>query len=167
MISTSQLPPPPTLHPMISHFPVAPLPTPHPTLALPPLFCLYESAHPRTHTLLPHRSSIPLLWGIKPPQDQGPPLLLSGKAILCYICVWSHESLSVHSFVGGLFSGRTGWSGQSILLFQWDCNSLHSSSPSANSPNLKYLYCLTILLPFPRPTHLSLSIRGSRKCNLI
>jgi hypothetical protein len=31
---------------MISHFPVAPPPPPHPTFALLPSFCLYESASP-------------------------------------------------------------------------------------------------------------------------
>jgi hypothetical protein len=67
----------------------------------------------------PHRSSISL----KPPWDQGPLLpLLSGKAILCYICIWSHGSLQAHSLVGGLDSGRTWWSGQPMLFFQWGCN---------------------------------------------
>ena len=74
--------------------------------------CLHEGAPPPTKLLLPHHSSIPLCWGIKSPQDQGPPLpLLSGKAILCYICIWSHGSLQVHSLVGDLDSGRTEWLG--------------------------------------------------------
>ena len=47
------------------------------------------------HPLLPHRPGIPLHWDIEPTQDQGPPLLLMpDKAILCYICIWSHGSLS-------------------------------------------------------------------------
>jgi hypothetical protein len=55
--------------------------------------------------------------------DQGPPLpLLSDKAILCYIYILSHGSLQVHSLVGGLVSGRTGWSGKPMLFSQWDCN---------------------------------------------
>ena len=42
-----------------------------------------------------------LHWGIEPAQDQGPLLpLMSNKAILCYICGWSHESLQVYSLVG-------------------------------------------------------------------
>ena len=73
---------------------------------------LYEGAPPPTHPFLLHCSSIPLCWGTKPPQDQGPPLpLMSDKAILCYIYVWSHGSLHVYSLVGGLVSGSSGWSG--------------------------------------------------------
>jgi hypothetical protein len=34
--------------------------------------------------------------------------LVSGKTILCYICIWSQGSLQVHSSVGGLVSGSTG-----------------------------------------------------------
>ena len=61
--------------------------------------------------------------------------MLSGKAILCYICIWSHGSLQVHSLVGGLDSGRTGWSGLPMLFLQWVAISLYSSSPSTNSPS--------------------------------
>jgi hypothetical protein len=58
-----------------------------------------------THSLLLHCPGISLHWGIKPSQDQGPLLsLMSEKAILCYICVWSHGSLHVYSLVGGLVS---------------------------------------------------------------
>jgi hypothetical protein len=54
--------------------------------------------------------AFPLFWGIKLPQDQGLPLqLMSGKAILYYICVWSHGPLNVYSLVGGLVSGSSGW----------------------------------------------------------
>jgi hypothetical protein len=68
--------------------------------------------HPPTHPLLHHSSSIPLHWVIKPPQDQGPPLPLidktcSDKAILCYIYIWSHAFLPVHSLTGGLVPGST------------------------------------------------------------
>jgi hypothetical protein len=41
--------------------------TSYSTSASPTSFFLYESAHPSTHTLPPHHSSIPLLWGLKPP----------------------------------------------------------------------------------------------------
>ena len=59
-----------------------------------------------THPLLPHPSSIPLLWGIKPPQEQGPPItLMSDKAILCDKCSRSHRSLHVYFLVGGLVLG--------------------------------------------------------------
>ena len=43
-------------------------------------------------------SGIPLHWGIKPLHDQGPLPLMSYKAIVCYICIWSH----VYSLVGAL-----------------------------------------------------------------
>ena len=76
---------------MISHFPFTSSTNPpshdillpgypstntHPTSALPSPFWLYKSAPPSTHTLLPHLSSIPLLWGTQHSQDQGPPLPL-------------------------------------------------------------------------------------------
>ena len=118
---------------MISHFLVIPSTNPpshdilllgypstihHHMSVLPFPFCIYESVTPPIHTLPPHLSSIPLLWGIKYPWDQAPLLLLLlGKAILCYICIWSHRSLQVYSLVGGLVSGRTGWPGQPMLFF--------------------------------------------------
>ena len=37
-----------------------------------------------------------------------PPLPLSNKAILCYICIWSPGSLHVYSLVDGLVPGSTG-----------------------------------------------------------
>jgi hypothetical protein len=47
----------------------------------------YEGVPPPTHT--PHSSSIPLSWGMKPPQEHGPPFpFMPDKAILCYICSW-------------------------------------------------------------------------------
>ena len=74
--------------------PVYPSSTPLSHIFPPLSFSLYESAPPPTHSLPHHHSSIPLLWGMKPPQNKGPPLrLLSGKAILCYISIWSHRSL--------------------------------------------------------------------------
>ena len=93
---------------MLSPFKVSPSP------------CLYVSAHP---------PSIPVHWGIKPPQDQGPPHpLMPDKGILCYISSWSHRSLHVYSLVGGLLSGSleqwldAGWLG--LLFFLWGCNPL-------------------------------------------
>jgi hypothetical protein len=90
---------------MLFPFPVS-LSSPHP---FPPP-CFYEGAPPPTHSCLID-PTIPLCWGIKPPQGQGPPLpLMSGKAILCYICCWSYRSLHIYSLVGGLVSGSSGWS---------------------------------------------------------
>jgi hypothetical protein len=98
---------------MISHFPVT-----HSTNPLPPPLCLYEGASPPTHTQISHRSSIPLHWGIKPPGNQGSPLPLPPeKTILCYICIWSHRSLQIHSVVDSLDSRRTGRSGQTRNFF--------------------------------------------------
>jgi hypothetical protein len=87
---TSRLLPPPTPHSMINPFPYYPSTKPPSHNCPPPPICLYESTPPTSHILQTHHSSIPLCWGIKLPQDQGPLLLLlSGKAILSYICIWS------------------------------------------------------------------------------
>jgi hypothetical protein len=78
---------------MLSTFPVFP---PYPCL-------LPLRGYSSTHLLLPDPSSILLLWGIKPPQDEVPPLsLMADEAVLSYIYSWSHESLHVYSLVGGL-----------------------------------------------------------------
>jgi hypothetical protein len=91
---------------MLSPFLVSPLQTPYP---VPPPSCFYECATPPTQPLPPHCSSIPLHWDTEPSQDQGPPLpLMPDKAILCYICSWSHGSLHVYSFVGGLAPETSG-----------------------------------------------------------
>jgi hypothetical protein len=104
---------PPSWFPLRKHPITSPLPLP--LWGCSP--CLYEGPPPLTHPLLSHRSRIPLHWGIKPPQDQGPPLpLIPDKAILCYICSWSHESFHVYCLVGGLVPGSSGCSGWLILL---------------------------------------------------
>lgn len=62
-----------------------------------------------TDLLLLHPSSISLHWSLKLPQDLEPPFpLISDKGILCYIYIWS----PVHSLVGGLIPGSTGWPSQ-------------------------------------------------------
>jgi len=73
----------------ISPFQVSPPEIPYPIL-LPPV-PMRVLTHPTTYSLLPPHPDIPLSRGIKPSQDQGPllPLLLN-RAILCYICGWSH-----------------------------------------------------------------------------
>jgi hypothetical protein len=49
-----------------------------------------------------------LHWDIKLSQDQEPLLpLMPHKAILCYICSWSHGSLQVYSLVGGSVPGSS------------------------------------------------------------
>jgi hypothetical protein len=64
-----------TVIPFPSFSSANPLPTP-------PLLCFYEGApHPPSYPLPPQRPSTPLHWGIKPSQDQGPPLpLMPDKA---------------------------------------------------------------------------------------
>jgi hypothetical protein len=99
--------------------------------------------------VLPHRPTLghpttpashPML-GIKPPQDQGPLLLLtSDKAILCYIFIWSHGSLPVHALVGGLVCGSTGWSGIK-QFFAWN---VYLTINSAISDRSMQVYLLMI-----------------------
>ena len=109
---------------MLSPFPV---PLPQTPYLLPSTY-FYEGTHPPIYSLLPYCPSIPLHWGIKSPQDQGPPLpLIPDKAIHCYICSWSHGSLHVYSWVGGLVPGRSGGRGSDwliLLFFLWVCNLL-------------------------------------------
>jgi hypothetical protein len=74
---------------MLSLFLVSPSQTPYHT-SLPPAFM--RVLHLTTHPLLTHCPSIALCWIIEPPQDQRPLPLMPDKAILCYICSWSHGS---------------------------------------------------------------------------
>jgi hypothetical protein len=88
-------------------------------------FTLQNGPHPiplspcsLTHPLLLPCPGIALHGGIKPSQDQGPLLSsMSHKAILCYIYLWSHESLHVYSLVLGLVHGSSRGTGWFILLF--------------------------------------------------
>jgi hypothetical protein len=92
------------------------------------------SHHLPSYPLQPHHSTIPPKLGYQTytrsrtssPIDvrQGNPLLY------IYLEPWI---LPVYSLVGGLVPGSTGWFGQQMLFFQWDCNPLHSCSPSTNS----------------------------------
>ena len=101
----------------------------------PPSLCFYEGALPLTHSLPPLHPDIPLHWGIKPSQDQGPLLpLMSYKAILCYICGQSHGSLHVYFLVGGLVS-KSSWGSTWFILmfFLWVANHCSSFSPFSTS----------------------------------
>jgi hypothetical protein len=96
---------------MLSPFTISPLQT---LIPCPPASTIVFSNKP-THppTLLFYLPSIPLCWGIKPSQDQGPPLpLMPDKAILFYICSWSHKSLHVYSLVGDLVPESSGGGGE-------------------------------------------------------
>ena len=95
---------------------------------LPSQFSLHKSpiGCSPTHVCPLQRPGIPLRWGIQPPQDQGPLLpLMPDKAILCYICSWSHWPLLVSSLVDVLVPGSFRGSGWLILFFLWDCKPLH------------------------------------------
>jgi hypothetical protein len=89
-----------------------------------PFFCIHHCPtsmtlfpHPPTHPLPLPCPGISLHWVIELPQDPGPLLLLmSDKAILCYICGWSHGSLHVYSFVHGLVPGSSGGSGWFLVF---------------------------------------------------
>jgi hypothetical protein len=41
---------------------------------------------------------------------------MSDKDVLCYLCIWSHRSLPVHSLVSSLIPGSTGWSRQPMFF---------------------------------------------------
>ena len=85
---------------MLSPFPVS-LPTRN-TLSHPPSPCFYEGVPllPPPCPPFPYTGT-----SIEPSQDQRPLLpLIPDKAILCYICIWSH----VYSFVDGLVPGNSG-----------------------------------------------------------
>ena len=92
----------------------------------PPSPCFYEGApYISTHTPLPPCPGIPLHWDIEPTQDQEPLLpLMPNKAILCYICRWSHGLFHVYPLVGGLVPGSPRGSDWLILLFLWSCKPL-------------------------------------------
>ena len=96
---------------MISLFLVTPPQSPPSQSALSPLpfASMRVFLHSLTHSHLTASSYAG--WGFKPPQDQGPSLpFMSDKAILYYVCIWSHGALHVYSLVGGLVSESSGWS---------------------------------------------------------
>ena len=77
-----------------------PMPPPPASMTVCPL--------PPTDLPLSPCPGIPLHWGIEPSQNQVFLLLLmTDKAILCYICSWSHGFLHVYSLVGGLVPGSS------------------------------------------------------------
>jgi hypothetical protein len=106
-----------------------------PTILLPSP-CLYEGVPSPPNQLLSLCHSIYLLWGIKPSQVQGLPLpLMPDKAILCYICSWSHRSLHLYSLIGGLVLGKSwghGWLGWYYSSYGFT-NPFSSFSLSPNS----------------------------------
>jgi len=86
------------------------IPSPFP---LPLWGCSHSHPHP------PQCHGIPLHWGNETSQDQGIYfLLMPVNSILYYICSWSHGSLYVYSFAGGLVPGISGgvWLADIVVL---------------------------------------------------
>ena len=77
-----------------------------------PLSCSPENSPSPCSSTSPHPHTgpgIPLPWSLEPSQEQEPLLpWMSNKAILSYICCWSHGSLHVYSLVGGLVPRSSG-----------------------------------------------------------
>jgi hypothetical protein len=109
----------------ISNAYLFPVSLPKTRIFLPPLPFFYMSTPPPTHPLLPHWSSIPLPWVIKPPLDQGFSLwVMPDKAILCYISSCSHRyplCIFVWWFTPSELSGF-GW--LILLFFLWGCKNI-------------------------------------------
>jgi len=72
---------------------------------------------------LPRNSHI---LGIQPWKNQGLLLpLVPNKAILCYICSWSHRVVYANSLNGSLIPGNPGWL---VLMFLWGLKAPRESS---------------------------------------
>jgi hypothetical protein len=76
---------------------------------------------------------------------------MSDKAILCYICIWSHGSQLVLSFVGCLVPENTGWSGQPTLFFLRRYNPPLFLQFSARSPTSVPKLRLMVETKHPHP----------------
>ena len=104
-------------------FPVSHLPIFHPI----PLYFVPTRVYPSIHWLTPHTFGLPLLWGIKFPQDKDPPLpLMPDEAVFRYKCGGTHGSAYIYSLVDDLVPEIFKGSWELILLFfQWVCNPVH------------------------------------------
>jgi hypothetical protein len=97
---------------------VFPLKTPYP-MSPPP-------AHPPTHSHFPVLA-FPYTGasGLRRTKGLSSGALMTYKAILYYLCSWSHGSLHMYSLVGGLVPRSSGGTGWFILLFLlWGCRLL-------------------------------------------
>ena len=91
---------------MISSFPVIPLQPPFPFPIFPLCFASMKVLlHPLTHSHL-----TPLNIPYTGTSNLPPLLVMSDKAILYYVCIWSPSFLHIYSLVGGLLPGNSGWS---------------------------------------------------------
>jgi hypothetical protein len=114
---------------MISPFPVSLPLTSHPICPLPLPLCLYDVAPSPMYLLHPHCPGIPPCWGIKPSQDQGPPLSLMSYKAICYICSWSHGPFYVYILFRWWFSPWELWLVQLVDIVLPMCLQ-YSSTPS-------------------------------------
>ena len=107
---------------MLSPFPVSL--TTGTTLSHTPSPCFYKGVPLSTEPLPPPTLDSPILGHLSSlhrTKDLSFLLpLMPDKAILCYICSWSH----VYSLFGGLVPGSSGGSGWLILFFLWGCKPL-------------------------------------------
>jgi hypothetical protein len=58
---------------------------------------------------------------------------MSDKAILCYICSWSHGPLHVYSLVGDFIPRSFGDTGSFTLFLIWGCKPLQLLCPFSSS----------------------------------
>jgi hypothetical protein len=95
----------------------------------PPHLCLSAGAPPPTHPLThSHLTALSSPYAGASSLHRRP--LMPDKAILCYICSWSHGPTHVYSLVGGLVPESSGRSDLLILLFfLLGCKPLQLVSP--------------------------------------
>jgi hypothetical protein len=119
---------------------------------------------PPTHPLQPPRPGIPLHWGTKPSQDQGPLIpLMSNKTILCYICSWSHGFLHVYLIFGWRFSPWELWG---VWLFWYCFSSYGVANPFRSfSPFSNFSTGDPMLSPMVGCEHLLLNLSGSGRAS--
>jgi len=88
--------------------------------------------HPSIHPFLPPWADIPLHWGVRPWQEQGLLFpLVPNKAILSFICSWTHRSVHVYSLDGGLTLETL----VGIIVLMWLQTPFVSFNPFSNSSN--------------------------------
>jgi hypothetical protein len=117
-----------------------------------------------THMPPPPHPPTPALssWNsFKPSQYKGHLLFsMSNKAILCYICGWSHLSSHVYSSVDDLVLGTSGLSGWLILFFVWVANTFRKISHFSNTLTGDHL-----LSPMVGCKHPTLYLPGSGRAS--
>jgi hypothetical protein len=94
---------------------------------------------------------------MKPPQHQEAPFpLMSDKTILCYICIWSHESLHVYSLADWFST----WELRMVLLVvipirSWEPLKSLESGISSGYPQFPIPPLLHVSVQFPGPLYFS------------